>query len=77
MPNPYEREQTEAFEEEVGGPSRGFELMRLYQRCVESVSGDRFRLGARPRTAADLLRKNGPTYGFSRRAVEMFLALQG
>jgi hypothetical protein len=37
-----EQERTEAFEQLVGGPERGFALMRLWERSVNPVGGNPF-----------------------------------
>ncbi len=65
----------EAFEELVGGPDRGFRLMRIHERARQTVSGDRFSLGRRQRSPDEVFRRLASQEGYSSEQIEAYLRL--
>jgi hypothetical protein len=70
-----EQAETERFEGIVGGPERGFRLMRIHERATQAVSGDRFRMSGEKRSAEEVFRRMAKNDGFSDEAIDAFLAL--
>lgn len=70
-----EQAETERFENIVGGPERGFRLMRIHEKATQAVSGDRYQSGRKQRTPEEVFRRMAKDEGYSNEAVDAFLAL--
>lgn len=64
----------EEFEQLVGGPERGFRLMRLYESARQSASGNRFTLQKMP-SAEEIFRKRAKQDGYTDKQITAFLNL--
>jgi hypothetical protein len=67
-----EQEATDKLEELVGSVDKCFRLMRIYQNCVQSASGNKFTLQRLPSTE-ERFRKRAIEEGYSKVAVEHYL----
>ena len=73
MPRMDEQEATDKLEELVGSVDRCFRLMRLYQRCQESISGDRYNLFAKPRKLENVFRAAALRDGYNNDIIDHYL----
>ena len=71
-----EQAKHEAFEELVGGPDRGFRLMRLHTAAQQSTSGNRFSLSRNQPSTEDVFRKRAKADGYTDEQITAFLELQ-
>jgi hypothetical protein len=67
-----EQEATDKLEELVGSVDKCFRLMRLYQSCEQSASGNRFTLTKLPSTE-ERFRKRAKEEGYSQEAINHYL----
>lgn len=70
-----EQQAHEEFEQLVGGPEKGFRLLRLYESATQAASGNKFTLQILP-SARAIFRKRAKEAGYSLEQIEAFLELQ-
>jgi len=71
-----EQEKTDLFERIVGGPQKGFQLMRIYEKACQDHNPRAMFPSPRFDSAEDLFRARAQGRGYTARQIESFLDLQ-
>jgi hypothetical protein len=69
-----EQEENDRLEELAGGSDSAFRLMRLWEKCRQSASGNRFTLRNLP-TTEERFRERAKAEGYSKECVELYITM--